>query len=94
MFVVFMTALLIAGIAGCLFALYADKRNRKKTWKACMYYLSAYAVIMVLTPIVSVMKHWTIFDKVSGMFVAAAASVFGAIYTGLKINTDTEDADV
>lgn len=94
MFIVFMTALLFAGIAGCLFTLYAGKQNRKNTWKACMYYLSAYAVIMVLTPIVSVMKHWTIFDKVSGMFVAAAASLFGAIYIGLKISTDNEDADI
>lgn len=93
MFIIFMTALLIAGIAGCLFALYAGKQNCKKTWKACMYYLSAYAVIMVLTPIVSVMKHWTVFDKVSGMFVAAASSLFGAIYIGLKLNYENDKAD-
>lgn len=93
MFVAFMTGLLVAGIAGCLLALYADKRNCRSTWKACMYYLAAYAVIMCLTPIVSVMKHLTIFDKVSGMFVAAAASLFGAIYIGLKLNYEKEDAE-
>lgn len=91
MFVVFMTALLVAGMAGCLFALFAGKRTGKKTWKACMYYLSAYAVIMALTPIVSVMKHWTIFDRVSSMFVAAATSLFGAIYFGLNLSYEKND---
>lgn len=90
MFNLYLAVLLAVGIVGSLIAIVADKQNSQKTWKICMYYFAVYAAVMAAFPIVAVVRHWTIFDKVSGLFVVALVSALASIYIKIKLRNDNK----